>query len=172
MDERAVEAPVLEQFRHQIHRVALADAAEIDANAVGRRADQEGIGIDLERRQPGADRDVERAVGQVVDVPRDEEAFERGLADACALSGREVIESADVAVGPEAAQLAFETIHEGEGRLRRLRGVSRIGVRGVHLEHGVHRLVREAPQIAELARSREPDPAVEVRCIGTHERDV
>ena len=88
MDERALEAPVLEQFRHQIHRVALADAAEIDANAVGRRADLERIGIDLERRQPGADRDVERAVGQVVHVPRDEEAFERGLADACALSGR------------------------------------------------------------------------------------
>ena len=92
VDERAVEAPVLEQLRHQVHRVALADAAEIDAHAVGRRADQEGIGIDLERRQPGADGDVERAVGQVVQVPRDEEAFERGLADACALSGREVIE--------------------------------------------------------------------------------
>ena len=72
---------------------------------------------------------------------------------------------------PEAAQLAFETIHEGEGCLRRLRGVLRVGVRGVHLEHGVHRLVRETPEVAELAGAREPDPAVEVRCIGTHGRN-
>ena len=72
VDERAVEAPLLEQLRHQVHRVALADAAEIDAHAVGRRAHHEVVGVDLERRQPGADRDVERAAGQVVDVPRDE----------------------------------------------------------------------------------------------------
>ena len=137
-----------------------------------RRANQKVVGIDLERRQPGADRDVERAVGDVVQVPRDEQAFERSLADACALSGREVIDAADVAVRAEAAQLAFETIHEGEGRLRRLRRVLRIGVRGIHLEHGVHRLVRETPQIAELARSRDPDPAVEVWCVGTHGRST
>ena len=94
VDEGALEAPLLEQLRHQVHRVALADTAEIDANAVGRRADHEGVGVDLERRQPGADGDVERAVGQVVDVPCDQEAFERGLADACALSDRQVIEAA------------------------------------------------------------------------------
>ena len=90
--------------------------------------------------------DVEGAAGQVVDVPRDEEAFERRLADARALSGREVIDPGDVAVVPEAAQLAFEAIDEGEGRLRGLRGVARVGVRGVDLEHGVHGLVRETPQ--------------------------
>ena len=66
MDERAVEAPVLEQFRHQIHRVALAYPAEIDEDTAACRADQKRVGIDLERRQPGADRDVERAVGQVI----------------------------------------------------------------------------------------------------------
>ena len=37
VDERTVEAPLLEQFRHQIHRVALADATEIEPNAAGRR---------------------------------------------------------------------------------------------------------------------------------------
>ena len=77
VDERALEAPLLEQLRHQIHRVALADAAEIDLHAARSRADDEVVGIDLERRQAGADRDVERAGGQLEHVPRDQQAFER-----------------------------------------------------------------------------------------------
>ena len=160
--EGALEAPLLEQLRHQVHRVALADAAQIEPNAVGRRADLERIRVDLERRQPGADRDVERAAGQVVDVPRDQQAFERGLADARALSRRQVIEPGDVAVRPEAAQFTFEAIHEGEGRLGGLRGVARVGVRDVDLEHRVHGLVREAPETGlaavPRARSRRRDP--------------
>ena len=159
--EGALEAPLLEQLRDQVHRVALADAAQIEPNAIGRRADLERIRVDLERRQPGPDRDVERAAGQVVDVPRDQEAFERGLADARALARRQVIEPGDVAVRPEAAQLALEAIHEGEGRLGGLRGVACVGVRDVDLEHRVHGLVREAPKTG-LAVTREPDPAVEI----------
>ena len=161
VDERTVEAPFLQQLRHQIDRVALADATEIESDATGGRAHDERLGVDLQRRQSGADRDVERAVGQIVDVPCDEEAFERGLTDARALSRRQVTEPGDVAVGAEAAQLAFEAIDEREGRLRGLRGVSCVGVRDVDLEHRVHGLVREAPKTG-LAVSREPDPAVEV----------
>ena len=86
--EGALEAPLLQQLGHEVHRIPLADAAEVDANAVGCRAHFEGIRVDLERRQAGADGDVERAVGQVVDVPGDEEAFERGFADAGALCRR------------------------------------------------------------------------------------
>jgi len=94
-------------------------------------------------------------------VPRDQQAFERGLADACALSRRQVIEPGDVAVRPEAAQFALEAIHEGKRRLGAFRGVAGVGVRDVDLEHRVHGLVREAPKTG-LAVTREPDPAVEV----------
>ena len=63
----------------------------------------------------------------------------------------------------EAAQLALEAVREIEGGLRRLRRVPFIGVHGVHLEDGGHRLVREAPHVAQLARSLDPEPAVDVR---------
>ena len=51
---------------------------------------------------------------------------------------------------------------EIEGSLRRLCGVPLIGVHGVHLEDGGHRLVREAPHVAELARRLDREPAVRV----------
>ena len=63
-------------------------------------------------------------------VPRDEEAFERSLADAYVLSRSQVIDARDVAVRPEAAQLAFEPIQEGEGCLRGLGGILLVAVRG------------------------------------------
>jgi len=162
VDEGPLEAPLLEQLRDQIDRVALADAAEIDADPVGGGPDLERLGVDVEPRQAGADRDVEGAAGQLVHVPRDHEALERSLADADAGARREVIDSRDVAVGPEPAQLAFEAIDEGEGGLRRLRRVSCVGARHVDLEHGVHGLVREAPKRAGRAVAREPDPALDV----------
>ena len=80
-----------------------------------------------------------------------------------------MIDPRDVAVWAKAAQLALEPVHEVEGGLRRLRRVPLIGMHGVHLEDGRHRLVREAPYVNELARSRDPEPAVEVRLTGTHE---
>ena len=58
-----------------------------------------------------------------------------------ALARRQVVDPRDVAVGAEAAQLSFEAVHELEGRLRRLRRVPSIGMHGVHLEDGRHRLV-------------------------------
>ena len=80
-----------------------------------------------------------------------------------------MVDPRDVAVGPKAAQLALEAVHEVEGGLRRLRSVPLVGVRRVHLEHGVHRFVRETPYVAEFAWSRNPEPAVEIRATGTHE---
>ena len=85
-----------------------------------------------------------------------------------ALAPRQVIDPRDVAVGPEAAQLALEAIPEIEGGLRRLRRVLLVGVYGVHLEDGGHCLVREAAYVPELARPRDSEPAVEVRLTGTH----
>ena len=92
-------------------------------------------------------------------MPRDDEALQRRRADAGRLARGQVVDPRDVAVGDEAAQLAFEAIDEGEGGLRRLRRVACIGVHGVHLEDRVHRLVREAPHVA-LARPLDPEPAI------------
>ena len=66
--------------------------------------------------KPGADRDVERAAGEVEHVPRDHEALERRRADPGALARREVVDPGDVAVGQEAAQLALEAIRRGRRR--------------------------------------------------------
>ena len=147
MDERPLDPPVLEQLRHQIDGVALADAAKVHAHAIPCRADRGVFGIQFERRQPGADRDVERAAGQFVHMARDEEALHRRRSDACALARRQMVDPRDVAVGAEAAQLALEAIHEIEGRLRRLCRVLLVGVHGVHLEDGGHRLVRKTPDV-------------------------
>ena len=103
-------SPLLEQFRHQVDRVALADAAQVDLHPVGRRANQEAIGVQFERRQPRADRDVEGAACQVEHVARDHEALERRRADPRALARRQVVDPRDVAVGPEAAQLVLEAV--------------------------------------------------------------
>ena len=116
VDERALEPPLLEQFRHQIDRVALADAAEVDLHPVRRRANQEVVGVQLERRQPRADRDVERAAGQVEHVARDDEALQRRRADPCALARRQMVDPRDVAVGAEAAQLALEAVRRDRRR--------------------------------------------------------
>ena len=75
----------------------------------------------------------------------------------------------DIAVGQEAAQLELEPIHEIEGRLRRLRRVPLDRVHGVHLEHGGHRLVREAPDVGETARLLDAESAVEVAGDGVQD---
>ena len=54
-----------------------------------------------------------------------------------------------------------EPVGEIERRLRRLRRVPLVGMRHMHLEHGVHRLVRVAPRVAR-ARCIESEPAVNV----------
>ncbi len=113
VDERDVQSPFLEQLRHQVHSVALADAAEIDLHAAFRRAHQERIRVELERRQPGADRDVERAGRQLEHVARDHEALQRRRADLCALARRQMVDARDVAVGQEAAQLPLEAVRPG-----------------------------------------------------------
>ena len=75
VDECDLQSPFLEQLRHQVHSIALADAAEIDLHAPFRRVHQELIRVEFERRQPRADRDVERAARQVEHVARDHEAL-------------------------------------------------------------------------------------------------
>ena len=74
-------------------------------------------------------------------------------ADPRALAGARWLMRRDVAVREEAAQLALEAIDEIEGGLRGLRRVPRRRVHGVDLEHRRHRLVREAPHLAQLARA-------------------
>ena len=170
VDQRLLQPPVFQEFRHQVHGVALADGAQIDLYPVGRRANLEVVGVKLQRRQPRADRGVERAAGQVEQMARDDEALQRRGAHPNALARREVVDACDVAVGPETAQLALEPIREVERGLRRLRRIPDIGMDGVHLEDGGHRLVREPAHVAQIARGVDPDPAVDVRPIGTHGR--
>ena len=169
MNERPLDAPVLQQLRHQIDGVALADAAEVQPHAIPCRADRGVVGIQFERRQPGADGDVERAARQFVHMARDEQALHRRRSEACGLARRQMVDPRDVAVGAEAAQLPLEAIHEVEGRLRRLRRIPLVGMHGVHLEDGGHRLVRKTADVAELARSRDPESAVDVRPTCAHE---
>ena len=76
VDERAFD-PLLEQFCHQIDRIAFADASEVHPDPVLRRADQAGIGVQFERRQPRANRDVERAARHFVEMAGNQEALER-----------------------------------------------------------------------------------------------
>ena len=80
MHESALQTPLLEQLGGQVHRVALADAAKVDAHAVPRRVHLVRLRVELEGRQPAADGDVEGAVGQGVDVLGDDQALEGRLA--------------------------------------------------------------------------------------------
>ena len=126
------------------------------------RADHAVVGIEFERRQSRADRDVEGAAREVEHVARDHEALHRRRADPRALAGRQLVDPRDVAVGQEAAQFAFEAVREIERGLGRLRRVPRVRVHGVHLEDGGHGLVREAPHVAPPARPSEFQRAVHV----------
>ena len=103
-------SPLLEQLGHDINRVALPDAAEVDLDSALRRTDDEVVGIELERRQPRADRNVEGAARQVEHVARDYEALQRRRADARVLARREMVHARDIAVGQEAAQFELEAI--------------------------------------------------------------
>ena len=149
MHERALEAPLLEQLRHQIDRVALADAAEIDLHAARRRADHE-----RRRRRARATaapcrsrRRTRRRSGRTCAARSRGTRASTALTRVLSPAARWLIRR-DVAVRQEAAQLALEAIDEVEGRLRRLRRVPAVGVHGVDLEHRGHRLVREAPDVA------------------------
>ena len=79
-----------------------------------RRADHEVVGVELERRQPRANRDVERAAGEIEHVPRDDEALERRRADPGVLACRELVDSRDVAVGHEAAERELQAIEQSK----------------------------------------------------------
>ena len=71
-----------------------------------------------------------------------------------------MVHPGDVAVGQEAAQLALEAVREIEGGLRRLGRVPFVVMDGVYLEHGGHRLMREAPHAVHRARRVDPEAAV------------
>jgi hypothetical protein len=119
------------------------------------------VRIDLEGWQSGADRDIERAAGQLEHVPRDHEAFECRRGDARVRAGGELIDAGDVAVRLEPAQLALEPVHQIESRLRGLCRVLLIGVDRVDLVHRRHRLVREAPDVALGSQRLERESATD-----------
>src|SRR6185503_11892639 len=90
VDERLSKLPLLEQFTDQIDGVALADTSEIHANAASGRADDRGLGIDLERQESRANRHIEPAASQLEHVPRDDQAFQRRCANLRLLTGSEL----------------------------------------------------------------------------------
>ena len=50
VDERAFDPPLLEQFCHQIDRIALADASEVHPDPVLRRANQAAALVNFDLR--------------------------------------------------------------------------------------------------------------------------
>ena len=155
--ERAGDLPLFQHLRHAVDRVALADAAEVEAGSSFPRVDGELVGVELEALQPRPDRGVEGPAGQAVDVPRDLQALHRPRAHPGGLPRGQVIDPRDVAVLDEPAQQLLEPVDELEGGLRGLGGVSRVGVSAVDLEHRGHRRVREAvrPRAREGLRQAE-----------------
>ena len=151
---------------------------EVDSHASRRRTDHAVVGVELERRQPRANRDVEGAAGDVEHVARDHEAFHRGAAHTRRVAGRQMVDPCDVAVGKEAAEIALEAVREIEGGMGRLLRVPLVGVHAEHLEDGGHRFVGETPHVAQLAvrprwrgRRQQRPPRPPVRA-GSKHRDV
>src|SRR5262249_14450431 len=98
VDEGVLDPPLLEDIRPAVDRGALADPAEVEAHAVGVRADREAVAVELEGREPGAERDVERPVRPVEERLGGGQALERALADAGALPRGQIVDPRDVAV--------------------------------------------------------------------------
>jgi hypothetical protein len=78
VNQGALEPPVFEKFGHQIHGVAFADSAKVQSHIVLCRTNDALAGLELERVESGAERDVEGSPGNLVHMPRDHEALERG----------------------------------------------------------------------------------------------
>jgi hypothetical protein len=132
------------------------------------RADGEAVGVELERREPRAERDVERPARPVEQGMGGGQALERALADPRVLPGGEVVDPRDVAVRDESAELLLETVREQEGGVRRLLGVDRVVVRAEDLEDGGHGTVGEAVE----SRARPPRSHGGARVVGRRQRAV
>ena len=133
-----------------------------------RRVHDRFVDVELERRQSGANRHVERAAREIEHVTRDDEALQRRRRHPRALTSGQVVDPRDVAVGQKPAQLALEPIDEIESTpappAPRTDGCHA----RVDLVDGGHRLVREAADVAEIVRLRELHASVDLRALLRH----
>ena len=93
--------------------------------------------------QQRADCDIESPVCFSINSNCDLQTFERIEAKLQRLIGRQTVDSSDITIFDEPAQLAFEPIHLIESRYRSLAGITLILVHNDDLESGGHRLMRK-----------------------------
>ena len=167
------DAPVLQQVDHPLDGVALADAAQVDADLVGPDADgvlafvedqqvhagmaaglgHLGVGgrhLPAPFRPPEvlepADRHVERPARLGVGPRGGLQALERVEADADGPAGRQPADLRHVAGGVEPAEFGLEAVEFLEGGAGGLAGVLGIAAGDEDAPRGGHRLVGEAVQ--------------------------
>ena len=167
LDHEVPQSAIAKDPDRAVDRVALADAAEVDAHAFARQEYRPGAIVDLDgaivhQLEPALDgrlvwnrvvlvlvelpdvgqrseRDVEGAVGPFADLARDVEYLAYlGCNRHRLLSGGRV-DAHDVAAGAPVAHLGFETFELGEHRIER--GASRcfVGRRGGQVQLRTHR---------------------------------
>jgi hypothetical protein len=124
VNQRPKETPLLQDLRHAVDRVALADPAQVESDVRSERANFEVVRAELEALEPGAPGDIEGAAGHAEEDPRGRQAVEGEGIDERLLPCAKVVDARNVAVRDKAAQELLEPVREAEGGGRACRAYS------------------------------------------------